>query len=182
MSFDGKRLAEDLLEQAKVLLDLAKPDSDGPDQAAVSSRPEKRGRPKEAKLRRSISTAYYSLFSLLVYEAATVVVGVGKEKKALRGYVIRAISHEIPIDLVDIARICHNLQVQCHEADYNLVRSFTKEEAIDIVNRAEKVHQKWKTIKDSEARKVFLMALLVNKLVQTSGTTIGAPRRTAVGT
>ena len=142
MSFDGKRLAEDLLEQAKVLLDLAKPDSDGPDQAAGSSRPEKRGRPKEAKLRRSISTAYYSLFSLLVYEAATVVVGVGKEKKALRGYVIRAISHEtirnvcrsfasrnpdekikealdgheIPIDLVDIARICHNLQVQRHEA------------------------------------------------------------------
>ena len=192
-------LAEDLLEQAKDLLDLAHPDS--PDQANVSSRPERRGRPKQARLRSSISTAYYSLFSLLVDEAATVMVGSGNKKKALRGYVMRAISHEtienvckgfasrnpdakikkaldghrIPDDLADVARTCHNLQVYRHEADYNFIRSFTKEQAIGIVDETGKAHKKWKTIRDNEATKVLLMALIVHKLVQKSGTIIGAP-------
>jgi len=88
-------LADDLLEQARDLLDLVDPDSNRPDQVNVSSKAEKRGRPKQAKLRRSISTAYYSLFSLLVEEATTLMVGSGKKKKALRGYMMRAISHEV---------------------------------------------------------------------------------------
>lgn len=189
-------LADDLLEQAKDLLDLARPDS--PDQTNVSSKPERRGRPKQAKLRRSISTAYYSLFSLLVDEAATVMVGSGNKKKALRGYMMRTISHEtignvckgfasrnpddkikealdghrIPDDLADVARTCHNLQTHRHEADYNLIRSFTKEQAIDIVEETGEAHRKWRIIRDDETTKVFLAALIVHKLVQKSGTII----------
>ncbi|KKZ12529.1 MAG: hypothetical protein TQ37_05415 [Candidatus Synechococcus spongiarum 15L] len=196
-------LADDLLEQAKDLLGLAHPDSDGPDQANVISRPERRGRPKQAKLRRSISTAYYSLFSLLVDEAATAMVGSGNKKKALRGYVTRAIGHQtirdvckmfasrssdnriktaldgygIPDDLVTVARTCHDLQVYRHEADYNFIYSFTKEEAIDIINQTEEAHKKWETIRDNEATKVFLTALIVYKNVQKSGTTIRVPQR-----
>ena len=63
-------LAADLLQQAQHLLKL-------------DSR-----KPKQANLRRSISTAYYSLFSLLVDEAAVAVVGSRMRKKLLRGYVI----------------------------------------------------------------------------------------------
>ena len=195
-------LADDLLEQAKDLLNLAHPDSDGPDQPKVSSRLERRGRPKQAKLRPSISTAYYSLFSLLVDEAVTRMVGRGKKKKALRGYVTRAISHQvirevckvfagassddrikkvldghgIPDDLVTIARTCHNLQAYRHEVDYNFIRSFTKEDAIDIIEETEEAHKKWETIRDNEATKVFLTALIVHKLAQKSGTTIRAPQ------
>ena len=195
-------LADDLLEQAKDLLNPANLDSHRPYQANVSSRPERRGRPKQAKLRRAVSTAYYSLFSLLVEEAAAMMVGSGKKKKALRGYMMRAISHEaianvckgfasrnpdnkikkaldgheMPGGLVDIACTCHDLQTHRHEADYNFIKSFTKEEVIGIVDEAEEAHKKWAIIRDHEATKVFLAALIVHKLVQKSGTIIGAPR------
>lgn len=195
-------LADDLLEQARDLLDLAHQDLHRPDRANVSSRPERRGRPKQAKLRRAVSTAYYSLFSLLVEEAATMMVGSGKKKKALRGYMMRAISHEaianvckgfasrnpddkiqraldghgIPGDLADVACTCHNLQTDRHEADYNFIKRFTKEEVIGIVDEAEEAHKKWATIRDHEATKVFLAALIVHKLVQKSGTIIRSPR------
>ena len=167
-------LADDLLQQAKDLLDSSS-GSDG------------RGRPRQANLRRAISTAYYSLFSLLVDAVATEVVGGGKKEKLLRGYVIRSISHDrtltvckgfasrnpedpvkdvlaphkISENLVDIAYTCCELQGQRHEADYNFVRIFQKEEAISLIDETAKAHKKWKAIKDHEATKVFLVALLV---------------------
>ena len=55
--------------------------------------PRRQGAPPYALLRRSISTAYYSLFSLLVEDAATEIVGVTNDQKYLRGYVMRAIGH-----------------------------------------------------------------------------------------
>ena len=73
-------LAKDLLKLARDLLQ--------------SDRPERTGRPQQAKLRRSISTACYSLFSLLVKEAAIKMVGGRNENKFLRGDMMRAVSHE----------------------------------------------------------------------------------------
>lgn len=181
-------LATDLLELAKDLPDIN-----------VG-----RGRPSQAKLRRSMSTAYYSLFSLLVKDAATVMVGSGDNQNAiaLRSYVMRAMSHkairevckgfanrnpsykikealgshDIPEDLVDVATICHDLQYWRHEADYNLIRIFAKSDAKDAYEKAEEAHRKWQAIKkDDQARKVFLVALVIYTLVQTSGTTIQKP-------
>ena len=164
-------LADDLLLQAKDLLnrDLRKP--------------------KQANLRRSVSTAYYSLFYLFIDEVATTVIGGGNERKHLRGYVMRTISHktianvckvfanknpdnkiklalaghEVPDDLADIALGCHNLQDQRHEADYNFINKLSKEEVMDLISQAEEAHRKWKTVKKYEATKVFLIALLVTK-------------------
>ena len=178
-------LAKDLLELAR---DLLQPDG-----------PERRGRPQQAKLRRSVSTAYYSLFALLVEEAATRTVGGGNENKALRGYMMRAVSHKtikkvcagfanrnpndnikkalnghrIPGELADIARICHDLQTYRHEADYNFIYSFKKAEADIIVGQAEQAHEKWETVKSYEATRVFLAALIVDGFVQQSGGIIG---------
>ena len=175
-------LADDLLQQAKDLL-------------GSSSGSDGRGRPKQANLRRAISTAYYSLFSLLVDAVATEAVGGGRKKKLLRGYVIRSVTHRsivdickkfsdhdgklnpgdkdklkmlvavhgIPEDLAYVARTCQYLQGQRHEADYNLVRIFKKEEATSLIDKTAKAHKKWKAVKDHEATKVFLVALLVQK-------------------
>ena len=160
------------------------------------------GRPQNAKLRRSISTAYYSLFSLLVEDAAIAMVGSGNNKKDLRGYVMRAISHEairdvckgfanknpddkikralgkhvIPDDLVDIATICHDRQYWRHEADYNFIRSFSKTDAENAYEEVERAHRKWQAVKDDEAIKVFLAALVVYKLSQKSGSIIKKPQ------
>ncbi|MCY4054706.1 MAG: hypothetical protein OXF25_01250 [Cyanobacteria bacterium MAG CAR3_bin_5] len=169
-------LAADLLQQAHHLLNL-------------DSR-----RPRQANLRRSISTAYYSLFSLLVDAAAVAMVGGGPEKKLLRGYVIRAFGHrsiadvcrgfaqknpgqkirevlaghDISHGLADMADTFCNLQNERNEADYNFVRSYTKEDAMIIYNLAKIAHQKWQNIKDDETTKIFLAALLVHQNLKTS--------------
>ncbi|MCY4234705.1 MAG: hypothetical protein OXE74_00040 [Cyanobacteria bacterium MAG CAR2_bin_4] len=76
-------LAAGLLQQAKDLL---------------AQDPRK---PRQVNLRRAVSTDYYSLFSLLVEEAAGIMVGGGQGKKLLRGYVIRAFSHR---GMADVCR------------------------------------------------------------------------------
>ena len=183
-------LAKDLLELARDLLQPV-------------GRDEKRGRPQQVRLRRSVSTAYYSLFSLLVEEAATRTVGAGNENKALRGYMMRSVGHktinnvckgfasrnpnnnikkalnsyEIPGELADIARICHDLQTYRHGADYDFTYRFKKQQAVVIINQAEQAHKKWEAIKNHEATKVFLAALIVDNIVQQSGTILGTPSR-----
>lgn len=163
-------LAADLLQQTEDLLNLDP------------------RRPKQASLRRSISTAYYSLFSLLVDEAARAAVGGGPGKKLLRGYVIRTFyhkgmadvcrrfvnknhskkieellpGHQISEDLVYIADTFCFLQDERTEADYNFVRSYTKEYVNVIISDAKIVHEKYQAIKNREETKIFLMALLVN--------------------
>ena len=62
------RLHDGLLEQAQHLL-----------------RREKR-RPKQASLRRAISTAYYALFHLLVFDAARVFLGSIKDQSLQRAF------------------------------------------------------------------------------------------------
>ena len=163
--------------------------------------PRRQGAPPYALLRRSISTAYYSLFSLLVEDAATEIVGVTNDKKYLRGYVMRAISHkaiydvckgfgsknlnykikkllgnhEIPDDLAYVAITFRELQFLRYEADYNynfaddLSDNFSRSYVKDILERVEKAHKSWARVKNQWARKVFLIALIVDKHVQTSG-------------
>ena len=170
-------LATDLLEQAQHLLKL-------------DSR-----KPRQANLRRSISAAYYSLFSLLVDEAAVAVVGSGPGNKLLRGYVIRAFGHssmanvckgfasknpsqkiselladykiKISDDLAYIANTFCSLRDERNEVDYNFACSYAKEDATIIFNRAKVAHQKWQNIKNDEATRVFLMALLVQQNLKT---------------
>ena len=169
-------LAADLLQQAKDLL-------------ALDPR-----KPRQANLRRAISTAYYSLFSLLAEDAAGVVVGGGPGKKPLRGYVIRAFSHrgmadvcrgfarknpsqrirevladhEISDNLASVADTFCNLQNERNEADYNVVRNYAKEQARIIIDDTEMAHQKWLHLKENEVTRVFLVALLVHQNLKTS--------------
>lgn len=151
----------------------------------------------QANLRRSISTAYYSLFALLVHEAAKLMVGSGekKEQECLYGYVIRAFSHKgmldvcrgfaqrnpgkkiiellagrtIPDDLASIAGTFRYLQEERHEADYNFVKNYTKDHAAVVFEEAKTAHQKWQAIKDDKVAEVFLVALLVQQNLRTSG-------------
>lgn len=85
--------------------------------------------------------------------------------------------HQIPGELADIARICHNLQTHRHDADYNFIYSFKKSQVIDIVDEAEQAHEQWNAIKNHEATKVFLAALIVHELIKKSGKILGTPYR-----
>jgi hypothetical protein len=138
-------LHHDLLEQAK---HLATRD---------------RGRPRQASLRRAISTAYYALFHLLVDEATRMVAS----DQGLRPFVSRTFDHGemkqasqafeaaglprdvaaiagaiVPADLRFVVGAFLELQLERHEADYKIDRSFTRREVLKRVEQVDEAFQK----------------------------------------
>ena len=127
-----------------------------------------RGRPKQASLRRAISSAYYSLFHLIVEDASRFLVGGSR----LLPSVARSFDHQAvraaAAALGDISRkptqahwlrvhvdapispeltlVCDafvDLQEQRNKADYDVGASFTRLEANGFVNLARNAHSLW---------------------------------------
>jgi hypothetical protein len=159
-------LQHDLLEQAK------------------HSAARERGRPKQASLRRAVSTAYYALFHLLVDEATRILTSDPK----LRLLVVRAFVHDemkqasnsfksaslpphvaavagaiVPADLQFVADAFIELQQIRHEADYKLDRSFTRGDVLKLVGRADQAFQAWMRVRKQPIAKVYLASLLLWK-------------------
>jgi uncharacterized protein (UPF0332 family) len=160
-------LHKDLLEQARLL-----------------ARKEPR-RPLQASLRRAISASYYALFHLLVDEATRRMFA-GNDRAALRGCLARAFVHadmkrvaqqfsagavspklepalngQVPQpELVQIAETFVDLQQARHEADYDTMRRFTRQDVVDLVDRAERAFHDWRTVRRSVQADVFLAGLL----------------------
>ncbi len=157
-------LHSDLLEQAEHLI-----------------RRERR-RPRQASLRRAISTAYYALFHLMVHEATLRVRG----SPALRQKFSRAFDHgsmrsasnafvnarphqlvgltgglPIPPQLQTLARTFVELQEARHEADYNVAARFTRNEADDLVGLARQAFHDWQTLRTDGAAQMYLAALFL---------------------
>lgn len=153
------------------------------------------GRPDPAKLRRSISTAYYALFSLLVEAGAAALAGTGPQNKELRAILARTFEHSEmsnvckgfsnrnPADrwknclgnqpvssaLACVAANFCSLQEERHEADYDILKRPKKSEARQSVDRATQAFQEWNAIKTTPEAKVFLMALVFDKKVEKRG-------------
>jgi hypothetical protein len=164
-------LPQDLLEQARFL----------------SRREAGRGRPRQASLRRAVSTAYYAVFHLLCAEAASQACAAAPQ--GLRDRVQRALAHETmrqaansfqatnlpahvaslldgPIhpDLVAVARSFVRLQEERHQADYDLTDQFDRTRVQALVGDAEQVFRTWNRIRDTDAARVFLASLVFWKL------------------
>jgi uncharacterized protein (UPF0332 family) len=147
-------------------------------------------RPKQSSLRRGVSTAYYALFHLLVDAACNrLVSGSGTSREQLRHVLARAFSHaemkkvsvsfaggtlkdewkdgagvaNVPVDLRGVARAFVELQEARHEADYDMRRNFTRQEANDLVARCESAFTSWTSCRKSHIADTYLVALLVNK-------------------
>jgi hypothetical protein len=147
-------LASDLLEQAQHL-----------------SRRE-RTRPRQASLRRAISTAYYALFHLLIDEAIRALVA----RPELRARFARSFEHAdmkqasrafenppaqlaaltggaaIPVDVQDVAAAFVELQEARHEADYNVDRTYTRLESRNLVARAVQAFEAWDRVSKTRRR------------------------------
>jgi hypothetical protein len=159
-------LAGDLLEQAQHL-----------------SRRERR-RPKQASLRRAISAAYYALFHLLIQDAADILVA----RPELRGRFARTFDHgdmrsasrqfaspqpaqlpaltggaSVPQAVQDVAAAFVELQEARHEADYNLDRSFTRSECVNLVARSAQAFATWQAVRNDPVARTFLAAMLLWK-------------------
>lgn len=159
-------LPKDLLDQARLL---------------ATKEPRK---PKQASLRRSVSTSYYALFHLLVADAVQRVVPGGRVglrnslsrafnhstmRKAARQFAAGTLSPAIaaglegrPVqqELVIVASTLVDLQEQRHAADYDPARAFTRPDVIDITVAAERAFANWYVVRKSVQADTFLVSLL----------------------
>ena len=149
-------------------------------------------KPKQASLRRAISTAYYAFFHLLVDEATKLLLGSSPSRKNLRlcarrafvhsnmkeaakGFASGAVSEKIAPglnalavqpELENLAGVFIELQQARHEADYDALRIFTKAEALELVSQAEQAFDDWHVVKGTIQADSFLVSLLILKALK----------------
>ena len=142
-------------------------------------------RPRQASLRRAVSTAYYALFHLLVDEAVRLLIS-GRDRAALRDCLARALAHDtmervarqfatqgvsprlspglngqpLQPELVAVAEGFVELKQARHEADYNVMRRFTRREALDQIDRSERAFADWRLVRRTPQADTFLTGLL----------------------
>jgi uncharacterized protein (UPF0332 family) len=146
-----------------------------------------RKKPKQASLRRAVSATYYALFHLLVDEAVRRFVK-GPGSRSLRNVLRRAFDHAemrsiskafsggtlpqalayasggpIPPDLKRTADAFVGLQEARHEADYDLSRRFARAEVQDLIADTREAMRRWNAVRDSEAARLYLAALLTGE-------------------
>ncbi len=146
-----------------------------------------RRRPRQASLRRSVSTSYYALFHLLTAEAASMI-GSNMDASATRqmqrwfdhgelkkvcGMFSEADAPEqitsilgTPVsgDLQTVAPAFIKLQEARHDADYGLETIWTKLAAQEFVQVCRDASTAWSRIRRSHEANVFALALFSAKL------------------
>jgi len=150
------------------------------DQALTLVKKEPR-KPKQASLRRAVSTAYYALFHLLV--SACVANWKRPDQRAALG---RALDHSsmksasnriqdtrqfpftgedpsVVSDLRYVAKTFAQLQEQRHVADYDNAKFWTKTEALSQVASVQQAFPAWKRIAKESITQAYLISLLVRK-------------------
>jgi len=152
--------AEDLLKQAFLLLNKESKN------------------PTQASLRRSVSTAYYALFHLLIQEASA-----NWSRVDTRDYLARAFEHktmrqactwaenatyaptispQVVARLRSVARAFRDLQLQRHLADYSNATKWDRIKASAKVNQAKTAFNDWKSIRNEFVAQRYLVSLLSN--------------------
>jgi uncharacterized protein (UPF0332 family) len=153
-------LAEDLLEQARHL-----------------ARREKR-RPKQASLRRAVSTAYYSLFHLLIAEAVA-----NWKRSDQRAALARAFDHSrmksaskeaagaqfsgqntTYVDhLKTVAKAFIQLQQSRNAADYDNSQKWSRTQVLQQINLATEAFTRWRAIRTERIAQDYLLSFFTVK-------------------
>jgi uncharacterized protein (UPF0332 family) len=154
------------------------------DQAQQLARAE-RYRPKQSSLRRAVSTAYYSLFHLLIDEAARLMLGGSRHQRSHRDAIARGFSHSsmvgacksfaaaslpraltemlprfsVSAELRVVADTFGELQYQRHQADYNRAAAFTRSEVVELLSSLDSAMEAWKRVRKDETARFFLVCL-----------------------
>lgn len=132
------------------------------------------GRPRQAMLRRAISTAYYAMFHALCQSNADTLVGdaAAGSNAELWTRTYRALDHRparerlFPyiaggdLALSDFAKIFGLLQGQRHDADYNPRRMFSRSQVIAMIDQAEAATQAFYDLPAPQRRTLAVHLLL----------------------
>jgi hypothetical protein len=153
--------ADDLLEQA---YHLAKLES---------------GEPKQASLRRAVSTAYYALFHLLIDEAVgnwgvtrhrSILARTfdhGKMKSICEDYIKTFYSSGQPSSSVQLKNVAHTfvlLQEQRLTADYNNAFVWSRTNAIAAIDLVSGAFSDWRAIRTQDDAQDYLLQLFFPKM------------------
>ena len=159
------------------------------EQASHLARREPR-RPRQASLRRAVSTAYYALFHLLISEATlnwkragqrpllARFFEHGKMKSASdrqRAECNRIINSNPPLALgadLDCVRHLHRVsesfflaQHQRHTADYDNTQTWMRSEVISLIDLVNDAFESWREIREEPIAQDYLLSLLGNPKV-----------------
>jgi uncharacterized protein (UPF0332 family) len=135
-------------------------------------------RPKQANLRRAVSSAYYALFHLLTSEVSSLyavepglaarinrTLNHGEMKKAssmlANDRLPRAVQppgggYITPARLKSVANAFLSLQQARHEADYDLSRSFRRREVLDFIQSARQAFEAWGEVRNTDDARLYL--------------------------
>jgi hypothetical protein len=130
-------------------------------------------RPRQAELKRAVSTAYYALFQAIAKDAADMLVGVGPNRPGEAWtHIYRSLQHgdaktacaavrnlAFPAVLADCAEAFVALQEDRHDADYNPDLRVLRAEAVAAIDRAERAIEDLRAAARRD-RKAFAVHLL----------------------
>lgn len=143
-------------------------------------------RPRQASLRRAVSTAYYALFHFIGEEATRELIGGGATSKMLRQLACRSLAHGKVMavclefqkanprqtlqpfwnalhvranpDLRDICATFAALQQARHSADYDRSQAVSRASALDACNQAKEAMEAWDRLKSSDPALLHFLA------------------------
>lgn len=143
-------------------------------------------RPRQANLRRAISSAYYAVFHALVHEACSVQIGAQHAQAGVRHVLGRAYAHStmkqacvsfaggslkasvqkglpvgfsIPIEIRALAKNFVEVQEKRHLADYDLTERFRRSEVQTLIRNARQGISAFTQLPSSNEKKFFLACL-----------------------
>jgi hypothetical protein len=141
-----------------------------------------RKHPKQASLRRAVSTAYYSVFHLLIDEAVSNWSIVhqqsilartfdhGKMKSICEDHIKSFhISGSPPsqLQLKEVARRFVRLQEERHIADYDNAVNWSRLDAIEVLDLVRATFSDWRAVRTHTASQDFLLRVFLPKLPRT---------------
>ena len=145
--------------------------------AGVSGSAAAPGRPRQAMLKRAVSTAYYAMFHALCASNADALVGASRSGDELDLWVqaYRALDHRLAKDRLvsyrrhslmpeirDFANVFGSLQANRLDADYNPRSVFTRSQAVRLIDGAEAVTVVFDNI-TARQRRLLATHLLVGR-------------------
>ena len=135
-------------------------------------------KPKQASLRRAVSTAYYALFHLLVDQATAnwrradsrMALGRAFDHSHMKNASNRVLNLKFPDekpsairDLKLVAKTFVKLQELRHSADYDGSVFWTRTEALDSVRSVERAFDCWKAVRKEKIAQEYLVAFLIKQ-------------------
>ena len=139
---------------------------------------ERRGRPRQAELRRAVSAAYYAMFHLLAGNAADTLAGARPPLRSPRrrfwSQTYRALDHGyaknqclnlavmrgFPPEIQYLGATFADLQTRRQSADYNPEVTFSRTEVVRLINNAERAIDRFASVRRQYRRDFALHTLL----------------------